>query len=281
MKSRIAILGAFLCLFVSGCTEPGETTAVGAATGGVLGAGLGAIVGNQTGNPGAGVAIGAVAGASAGAAIGNALQAQQEAIRTQDEALERQERTLRAQASEIQELRRAQSSSSDSGQFGDRYATREEISASRARVSRDMSERNLSVEKPLDSKGSYDWKRDDVADEERTAPVDKDEFSPKQKDPEPGTSAASLAEEKPLSPDCRSGFSEAMKGKQAADVSERLFHYRRALRLCPDEPAFHNGLGEVYLSLSRKADAEFEFKEALRLDPNFGAAEDNLKAISE
>lgn len=92
-------------VFLSSCTEPGETTYIGAATGGVLGAGLGAIVGNQTGDPGAGLVIGSVAGAGAGAAIGNSLEAQQKSIRTQDEAIERQQKMLAAQNAEIRELR--------------------------------------------------------------------------------------------------------------------------------------------------------------------------------
>lgn len=92
-------------LLLSACTEPGETTSIGAATGGVIGAGLGAIVGNQTGNPGSGLVIGSVAGAGAGAAIGNALEAQQKSVRTQDEALERQQKMLAAQSAEIRELR--------------------------------------------------------------------------------------------------------------------------------------------------------------------------------
>ena len=92
-------------LLLTACTEPGETTAIGAATGGVIGAGLGAIVGNQTGNAGSGLVIGAVAGAGAGAAIGNGLDAQQKSVRTQDEALERQQKMLAAQNAEIKELR--------------------------------------------------------------------------------------------------------------------------------------------------------------------------------
>ena len=47
----LAVLG---CSLLLGCTQPGETTGVAAATGGVIGAGLGAIVGNQTGDAGSG-----------------------------------------------------------------------------------------------------------------------------------------------------------------------------------------------------------------------------------
>ena len=50
--------------------------------------------------------IGGLAGAATGAAIGNAIQAQEEANQTQDEAIERQQQLIRAQAAELEELRR-------------------------------------------------------------------------------------------------------------------------------------------------------------------------------
>ena len=104
------LLLAFTALVAgTGCTKPKQTTAVSAAAGGAIGAGLGAIVGNQTGNAGSGVAIGAVAGAATGALIGNALQAQQEKLDSQKESIQRQDQAIRAQRSEIEELRRMQS----------------------------------------------------------------------------------------------------------------------------------------------------------------------------
>ncbi len=63
-------------------------------------------------------------------------------------------------------------------------------------------------------------------------------------------------------------------------LADKLFHFRRALRLCPDSADYHNGLGEVYLVLNRKNDAEFEFKEALRLNPSLYIAKKNLNMIN-
>ena len=63
-------------------------------------------------------------------------------------------------------------------------------------------------------------------------------------------------------------------------MADKLFHYRRALRLCPDNALYHNGLGEIYRSLNRLDDAEYEFREALRLDPGFQTARENLSGLS-
>jgi Flp pilus assembly protein TadD len=40
-------------------------------------------------------------------------------------------------------------------------------------------------------------------------------------------------------------------------------------------------MGEVYLSLDRRTDAEFEFREALRIDPNLDAAVKNLTILGK
>jgi tetratricopeptide (TPR) repeat protein len=84
----------------------------------------------------------------------------------------------------------------------------------------------------------------------------------------------------PLSKECARAQNEVRAAFAAREVADKLFHYRRALRLCPDDPIYHNGLGEVYRSLARWEDAEFEFREALRLDPAFRPASDNLRTLS-
>ncbi|MBN8549842.1 MAG: tetratricopeptide repeat protein [Deltaproteobacteria bacterium] len=80
-------------------------------------------------------------------------------------------------------------------------------------------------------------------------------------------------------PECTQAEGEVNKAAGSAELADKLFHYRRALRLCPDNPAYHNGLGEIYLSLNRRNDAEFEFREALNLDPQFQAATNNLNSL--
>lgn len=109
MNSSKKLVGSLFiaCSLISGCaTEPGETTALGAAAGGAIGAGLGAIVGSQTGDVGSGLVIGAAAGTAAGAAVGNQIQAQDEEFDAQDEILQRRQRTLDSQRAEIDELKK-------------------------------------------------------------------------------------------------------------------------------------------------------------------------------
>ena len=77
--------------------------------------------------------------------------------------------------------------------------------------------------------------------------------------------------------DCIKAEQEVIKSEARPDISDKLFHYRRALRLCPEKAELHNGLGELYLSLNRVADAQFEFEEALRLNPRLSQAKQNLK----
>lgn len=79
--------------------------------------------------------------------------------------------------------------------------------------------------------------------------------------------------------ECNQAEGEISKASASSELADKLFHYRRALRLCPDNPSYHNGLGEIYLSLNRRNDAEFEFREALNLDPNYQPASNNLNAL--
>ena len=80
--------------------------------------------------------------------------------------------------------------------------------------------------------------------------------------------------------DCKEAEKEAANARSVSSLADRLFHYRRALRLCPNNPNYHNAMGEVYMSLQRTSDAEYEFREALKLAPNFAAANRNLKSLS-
>lgn len=76
---------------------------------------------------------------------------------------------------------------------------------------------------------------------------------------------------------CAKAQEEIGKVNAESDTADKLFHFRRALRLCPDNPSYHTGLGKIYSSLNRKSDAEFEFREALRLDPGNTEAKRELE----
>ncbi|MCB0333953.1 MAG: tetratricopeptide repeat protein, partial [Bdellovibrionales bacterium] len=92
---------------------------------------------------------------------------------------------------------------------------------------------------------------------------------------------ALLTSSTPDSTECVKAGEEVNQAQNASDTADKLFHYRRALRLCPESPAFHLGLGEVYLSLGRSEDAEFEFREALRIDPTFRPAVVQLGSLNQ
>lgn len=278
-----AIILVLLSSVLFACTEPRETTGVGAATGGVLGAGLGAIVGNQTGDPGSGMAVGAAAGAATGAMIGNALQAQQEAIQTQDEAIERQEQLLAAQRAEIGELRSMQNDSATrpsrlrQDRFDDYYSKRRAGSAQGGiSAAKGISAGGAIVEKNIAS-GPPRAQLPQAAD----SASDSDDAS----QPAHGSFGWEQREQRnpsiPATPECKSAEEEYNKSMNVSDRADQLFHLRRALRLCPDVAMFHNRLGELYLTLNREADAEFEFKEALRLDPQYRPAEQNLAKLKQ
>ncbi len=81
------------------------------------------------------------------------------------------------------------------------------------------------------------------------------------------------------SSDCQSAEKEIANANASSDVADKLYHQRRALRLCPENPSYHNGLGEIYLSLNRDEDAMFEFEEALKIDPNYSSASRNLAIL--
>ena len=80
---------------------------------------------------------------------------------------------------------------------------------------------------------------------------------------------------------CAAAEQEASKSSEASEPADRLFHMRRALRMCPESSDLHNRLGELYLSMKgKKDDAKFEFQEALKLDPSLNSAKANLASLS-
>jgi tetratricopeptide (TPR) repeat protein len=81
------------------------------------------------------------------------------------------------------------------------------------------------------------------------------------------------------SSECKEALAERDLALDAPENSDKLFHLRRALRLCPNNAALHHELGKVYVAMERRDDAESEFKRALTVDPSFSAAKNELSAI--
>ena len=245
------------------------------ATGSVVGGTIGAIIGSQAGSAGAGLALGAMAGAGTGALIGHELQTQDEQIAKDQLLIQEQKRTISTQQREINELRNISKDSfsykqgadlSDDFREKNISSTNQEVSAESNFAQNEISNSyedvaNYKVVEPSfdDQQGaplaSYDWKKNSNNIQENTQRMVE-------------------------TSECQDANLEATKAEETSEVAEKLYHYRRALRLCPDNAKFHNALGEIYLSLNRLDDAKFEFEEALKIDPNFESAKNNLTNLN-
>lgn len=296
---------AVIAICLSSCTQPGETTGVGAAAGGVIGAGLGAIVGSQTGNAGSGLVIGAAAGAGTGALVANALQAQQETLHAQDEAIERQEQVIRAQKSEIDELRRM----NPTGEYTRPQKT-SRLNAPSAPAGVQKSSALSSTASLAGSASSTAGITPASAPSSSSTPVlpssrheafdssvsasPKSGFREKDFNAASGSSSPSSerASYKPEvtaakssgigntgTSECVEAQAEVTKANALQESADKLFHLRRALRLCPGNASYHNALGELYLKLDRKDDARYEFDEALKLEPGNRQAQANVEYL--
>ncbi len=99
--------------------------------------------------------------------------------------------------------------------------------------------------------------------------------------PEEVATKGTVKEVMPVSAECQDAKSEIEQAMSASDTADKLFYYRRALRLCPDNPTYHTGMGKLYLTLGRAEDARFEFSEALRLDPTHEGATEGMKNLQK
>jgi tetratricopeptide (TPR) repeat protein len=76
---------------------------------------------------------------------------------------------------------------------------------------------------------------------------------------------------------CNRAFYEYEAARQAASPQAAIAHLRRGLDLCPEDDVAHNELGELYLREGRLEEATAEFEAALKINPRFTRARENLE----
>lgn len=297
----------------------GYAAATGGVIGAGLGAIVGSQVGSAGAGVAIGAAAGTGAGYAIGNAIeGNEkkLAAQEERLNRQEETLRAQRNELDNLKTVERDSFRSSSDSyamnrgSAGGSGAARYATAAEIAAARQSVdSKDygraqlntntlrapsaaptLPERSRSVAPAAALGGTAaasasgsSIKEKDLIDAP-TARIDatgKEELhhaAPSDTQQNAVVQPASLNNSQPAA-GCTNGDEELAKASAATDSADKLFHIRRALRLCPDNAAYHVRLSELYTTMNRSDDATFELQEALKLDPSNSAAKEKLESL--
>jgi tetratricopeptide (TPR) repeat protein len=69
------------------------------------------------------------------------------------------------------------------------------------------------------------------------------------------------------------------KARIAANPEDKVYFYKKGLRLCPNNASAHNRLGEIYLKMKKKKDAEYQFRRALEINPDYYPAQRNLDKL--
>jgi cytochrome c-type biogenesis protein CcmH/NrfG len=92
---------------------------------------------------------------------------------------------------------------------------------------------------------------------------------------------AKVAQNTTTSEGCQQGKEAREAAANTSENSDKLFHLRKALRVCPNSAETHYDMGKVYLSMDRAADANYEFKQALSINPNYTAAQESLKELDQ
>jgi len=81
---------------------------------------------------------------------------------------------------------------------------------------------------------------------------------------------------------CAKGQADFEQAQQARNPEDKVFHLERALRYCPNDARVHNDLGVAYYKRGGQHDrdrAKDEFRQALKLKPDYTIARNNLNAM--
>lgn len=109
--------------------------------------------------------------------------------------------------------------------------------------------------------------------------VKKTENKATQQASKPAVDLTNLNDLQSFDANCMQAEDEAKRARKATSDADKLFYYRRALRLCATEPSYHVDIAKVYESIGRLDDARFEYNQAIQLDPDNTTANKRLAAL--
>ncbi|HWO41666.1 MAG TPA: tetratricopeptide repeat protein [Candidatus Eisenbacteria bacterium] len=80
--------------------------------------------------------------------------------------------------------------------------------------------------------------------------------------------------------DCNRAFREFFdKAQVTSDREQAVALYREGLALCPDDDVAHYELGKILAETGRREEAEKEFEAALKINPGFVDAKNQLESV--
>jgi tetratricopeptide (TPR) repeat protein len=81
--------------------------------------------------------------------------------------------------------------------------------------------------------------------------------------------------------DCTTAFRSFEKAQAGGDSRDAVALYREGLKLCPDDDVAHYELGKILAGMGRSDQAREEFEAALKINPNFQGAKQELGKIQK
>jgi tetratricopeptide (TPR) repeat protein len=91
--------------------------------------------------------------------------------------------------------------------------------------------------------------------------------------------AASRKREEQRTQACNAAFRSFEKAQAGGDSREAVALYREGLKLCPDDDVAYDELGKILAGMGRSDEARAEFAAALKINPNFQGARQELEKI--